>query len=108
MSNLARIILIGNPFIGMERMEVVNNYLSEKHLGIFKQVDQYADGGRPFVEDVWMGCFNYLPLEDFLNFLVKHARFECTIVVHREHDDKYWMCQCEKEFLPVILPETGI
>jgi len=108
MSNLARIIVIGTPLVDEKLMRYINVYLTKLGVGTFKRVDDSADGGRPFVEDVWMGCFNYLPLEEMLKQFLRHTQCELDFVIHREHDDRPWMCSINKEYMPVIPKETGI
>ena len=108
MSNLTRIIVIGSPLLSGEFMEQVNKYLTELNVGTFNRVDKYVGGNRPFVEDVWMGCFNYLPLLDLLNRFVHLARDEFSLVIQREHDNEPWMCRIRREIFPIIPKEVGV
>jgi hypothetical protein len=90
-------------------MAEANHWLSDRgyFLGEFKQVNQYAGGGRPFVEAVWMGCFNGLPLEKLLDHIRPGLRSSVSLVIQREHDDKPWLLELEAGKDSLILPPEG-
>lgn len=84
-------------------ISLIQDWLTANEYGALKRVDEHAGGNRALQDEVWLGAFNYLELEEFIEF-VKGLDW----TVYQESVEFLYKDEHDEEFTYLRLKEADL